>query len=205
MSTLHGSQIQAGTITDDRLAVPPTVYTDEQVRDVMAVALVGGTGVTVTPNDPGDTITIAATGVTAGCGARVGRSTGLSLAHNTDTAVDFDTADFDTDTFWTSGSNTRLTVPTGKGGLYVLTASCWFNANGTGIRQVRFRKNGTDIYGWQRIAGTAAGAVIPTASAIVKVVAGDYFELMIYQDSGGSLGAGANVSALNAAILRVGS
>lgn len=36
-------------------------YTDEQVRDVISAALVAGSGVTITPDDPGDTITIAAT------------------------------------------------------------------------------------------------------------------------------------------------
>lgn len=35
-------------------------YTDEQVRDVMGVALVAGANVTITPNDGADTITIAA-------------------------------------------------------------------------------------------------------------------------------------------------
>jgi len=38
-----------------------TNYTDEQVRDVMGAALTAGAGISVTPNDPGDTITIAST------------------------------------------------------------------------------------------------------------------------------------------------
>jgi hypothetical protein len=37
-------------------------YTDEQVRDVTGAALVAGANVTITPNDAGDTITIAASG-----------------------------------------------------------------------------------------------------------------------------------------------
>jgi hypothetical protein len=37
-------------------------YTDEQVRDVMGAALVAGTNITITVNDAGDTITIAASG-----------------------------------------------------------------------------------------------------------------------------------------------
>jgi hypothetical protein len=36
-------------------------YSDEQARDAMASALVAGTGITITPNDPADTITIAST------------------------------------------------------------------------------------------------------------------------------------------------
>lgn len=41
---------------------------DEQVRDVMGVALVAGSNVTITPNDGADTITIAATGGGGGGG-----------------------------------------------------------------------------------------------------------------------------------------
>lgn len=40
----------------------PAAYTDEQVRDVVGATLVAGTGVTITPNDAADTITIASTG-----------------------------------------------------------------------------------------------------------------------------------------------
>jgi hypothetical protein len=44
-------------------------YTDEQVRDVIGTALVAGANVTITPNDAGDTITIASTGSGGGGGA----------------------------------------------------------------------------------------------------------------------------------------
>lgn len=47
------------------VAAGATAYTDEQVRDVMGVALVAGSNVSITPNDVADTITIAAT-VTGG-------------------------------------------------------------------------------------------------------------------------------------------
>lgn len=49
---------------DGSWAIPAggSSYTDEQVRDVIGTALVPGANVTITPNDAGDTITIAATG-----------------------------------------------------------------------------------------------------------------------------------------------
>lgn len=139
-----------------------------------------------------------------GSGARVARSTVATLSHNVDTAVPWDTEIFDDGGFWTSSSDRRLTIPTGLGGIYILTASCWFDANGTGIRQVRFRQNGSTILGWQRIPGSSSAAVVPTASVVCQAVAGDYFELMIYQDSGGALNAGGNVLSLNAGIVRIG-
>lgn len=39
-----------------------TQYTDEMARDALGTALTAGTGITITPNDGADTITIAATG-----------------------------------------------------------------------------------------------------------------------------------------------
>lgn len=50
------------TIAELRTALSvPSAYTDEQVRDVIATALTAGANITITPDDPGDTITIAAT------------------------------------------------------------------------------------------------------------------------------------------------
>lgn len=40
-------------------------YTDEQARDALAAALVGGDNITITVNDAGNSITIAVTGLTA--------------------------------------------------------------------------------------------------------------------------------------------
>lgn len=49
--------------TDDLAEGATNLYhTPERVRDVMALALLPGSGITVTVDDPGDTITIAATG-----------------------------------------------------------------------------------------------------------------------------------------------
>jgi hypothetical protein len=54
-------------LTDDspitwvQIGGPVTAYTDEQARDVVAAALVAGANVSITVNDPSDTITIAAT------------------------------------------------------------------------------------------------------------------------------------------------
>jgi hypothetical protein len=64
-------------------------YTDEQVRDVIAAALVAGSGITITPNDGADTITLAASGggAVASVNTRTGAVTGLAedsaVVHNT--------------------------------------------------------------------------------------------------------------------------
>lgn len=54
----------------------PPAYTDEQVRDVIGTALVAGTGVTITPDDAAETITIAATGGGGGAVDSVNGETG---------------------------------------------------------------------------------------------------------------------------------
>jgi hypothetical protein len=56
--------VGAGTgmiVNADDIAID-TVAEAERIRDVIGTALVAGAGVTITLNDPGDTITIAATG-----------------------------------------------------------------------------------------------------------------------------------------------
>lgn len=70
-----------------------TAYTDEQVRDVIASALVAGTNVTITIDDVGNTITIAASGGGGGGGAVAYRD-------------DLGGTDFTTTTF-----NSYVTVP----------------------------------------------------------------------------------------------
>lgn len=42
------------------VATIPDAYTDEMARDALGAALVAGTGITITPNDGADTITVAA-------------------------------------------------------------------------------------------------------------------------------------------------
>lgn len=55
-STLYRSN---GATWDSIEAAAATGYTDEQARDAIGTALVAGSGITVTVNDPSDTITIA--------------------------------------------------------------------------------------------------------------------------------------------------
>lgn len=67
ISTVTGLAAVAGSGAYADLSGKPTIppaYTDEQVRDVMGIALVAGDNVTITPSDAGDTITIAATSAT---------------------------------------------------------------------------------------------------------------------------------------------
>ena len=51
-----------GDLTEDRTLAIDLPAEAERIRDVMGAALVAGANITITVNDPGDTITIASTG-----------------------------------------------------------------------------------------------------------------------------------------------
>src|SRR3954467_12574552 len=61
-STLYRSN---GATWDSIEAAAAAAYSDEQARDAIGAALVAGSGITVTVNDPSDTITVASS-VSAG-------------------------------------------------------------------------------------------------------------------------------------------
>lgn len=59
---------KAGDYAPDLSGLLTTAAAPELIRDTMGIALVAGANVTITPNDPGDTITIAASGGGGGAG-----------------------------------------------------------------------------------------------------------------------------------------
>ena len=71
-----------------------------------------------------------------------------------------------------------------------LAASIRWQSNSSGIREIVFRKNGSLFVGTGNSIHTAAGGAIAQniGSAVVEVVAGDYFEVYAWQNSGGNLG-----------------
>jgi hypothetical protein len=103
-------------------------------------------------------------------------------------AISFSAADQVGSVWWSAGAPTRLTVPSGvtKVRLY---ASCQWATQAAGIRRVRSFKNGGGTPG-ARAVGVSQPAVsgFPTdmhgGSPVIDVVAGDYFEMMVHQNSG---------------------
>ena len=59
----------------------------------------------------------------------------------------WDSEDFDTDGFHSTSSNTsRITIPSGKGGKYLLVAQTTFASNATGVRIWKIFKNGSELF-----------------------------------------------------------
>jgi len=128
-------------------------------------------------------------------GARV-RMTSDDATQNYTTAADlpFDAADFDTDSFWTAGSPTRLTIPAGKGITHVqltgqvsvsaATADTWASLS------IRHR-NSADVV--QHLVGIRnqehgfTDYAITVSSGPLEVADGDYFTLMFQEESDNSV------------------
>lgn len=106
---------------------------------------------------------------------------------STDTLVVFNGTDvFDTDGFHDPTTNaSRMTIPTGLDGKYLVTASVTWDTNATGARQIWFKHSagGGGVNGFVR-AGGNANIVSLSSSAILALTAGQYVEVICWQDSG---------------------
>ena len=117
--------------------------------------------------------------------ARVYNSTVLSIPNNTDTVLTFNSERWDTDNIHSTVSNTsRLTVQT-AGKYYIYGHINWAN-NPTGRRYVYLLVNSITVLGTQT-APTVANNMNQNINTHYSLNAGDYVELLVNQDSGGTL------------------
>lgn len=122
--------------------------------------------------------------------ARVYNSTNFSVATATLTAVTFDSERYDIGSCHSTSSNTsRLTVPSGAGGVYAIGGCVQFAANATGTRSLSIRLNGTTTIGVNSVVSLSANAFAIPVLCEYRLSAADYVELCIYQTSGGNLNA----------------
>ena len=112
-------------------------YTDEQARDAIGAALVAGSGISVTVNDPGDTITIA-TAATTGAEGVLPLDVVPGSAHAKDDEFDGSSLNGKWTAPWTSASGMGVTTTVGNGRLLVepsASGSGLTKRGGYGIRQ----------------------------------------------------------------------
>lgn len=94
---------------------------------------------------------------------------------------------------WASGNPTRLTVPAGWDGDYLIGASVMWAANSAGYRYHKIRRNGsTDLQYWETpgAGGTPNigwSSPLPALFSVVSLVAGDYLEILVRQSSGSAV------------------
>lgn len=119
--------------------------------------------------------------------ARVFNSANIAITTGTVTALTFDSERYDNGSLHSTSANTsRLTAPIT--GLYMIGGHVRFAANATGTRQVLIRLNGATFLEPDSKANLGAGAAVDfTVTTAYQLVAGDYVELIVFQDSGGNL------------------
>lgn len=122
---------------------------------------------------------------------RVYNSANISHATSgTEQAVTFNSERVDVGGCHSTSSNTsRLTVPTGGAGIFLIGGCVTFAASGDGNRELYIRLNGTTKI-WADEAPSNAGFAEQVTLPLVTfypLAAGDYVELVANQTSGGAL------------------
>jgi hypothetical protein len=179
------------------------------VRNNQVTGLTGGTIVAAetdgTPNAtvsklifPPDTVSVVGGDATirsvpqAFIGASLTLSATQPLTNITYAPISWDAETFDTDSFHSSGALTRLTIPAGLGGKYMVTANVGFEGQVTpaGFRGLIITKNGDQnsnvVSHWQNATVTGVGTY-NTVSAVVDLAAGDYVQAYVYQSQGATI------------------
>ena len=121
-------------------------------------------------------------------GVSCSKSSTQSINNATWTVVTFNTEQFDTNNFHDNSSNTsRITIPTGRGGYYLLSGTLTFASNATGARGVQINKNGSQLFNPTFITTVNGFDSSYPFSLTISLVGGDYVEVLGYQNSGGAL------------------
>jgi hypothetical protein len=113
-------------------------------------------------------------------------STAQNTTQNVYTVINLNSEAFDTDALHSTSTNTsRLTIPTGKGGYWLVNAFTVIDASGNDVFLQVF-KNGSAITGYgqwdDRFAASnygGAGYVVATGSQAYPLAAGDYIEIAV--------------------------
>jgi len=117
-------------------------------------------------------------------------STTPSLPDSTTTKIQFDTVEVDTDSGYDNSTNYRYTIPSGKGGKYLITYNTCINANTVttlAIANALLYKNGSSFSQTSTtFSNNYAQRNSPKETLIMDLDAGDYLEVFCYGDVTGS-------------------
>jgi hypothetical protein len=116
-------------------------------------------------------------------------STDQATSNTVNYKVQFMAEDFDTDGFHDNvTNNTRITIPSGKGGYYLVYGLIHWLNNTSGRRIVYISKNNTTQVQAEGFS-VATNTQYPAnqVASVYNLAAGDYVELEAFQSSGGNL------------------
>jgi len=111
----------------------------------------------------------------------------VDILTNTGTwkTLDFDSELYDKGNMHDTVTNkSRVTIPTGESGLYLILAQICFESNATGYRQGQITKNGTTLIMTFEKPAPAPGHTMLQLYQVIELAAGDYLEMKGYQNSG---------------------
>lgn len=121
-------------------------------------------------------------------GALVKLSADENVTVSSTTAVPWDAAEYDTDDIWSSGAKTRLTVPTGASKVRLSCCINWLVTTAPAKRYIALiDKNGSAVVGGASIQNDSTAFTtqgMSTATAVLAVTPGDYFEVRVHHNDG---------------------
>jgi hypothetical protein len=119
-------------------------------------------------------------------GAYAYKSANQTLTSGASTLISFNTENFDTNGFHDNATNnSRMTIPTGYGGKYLLSVMFYYASNAAGYRELTIKKNGSFINYFYAPGNSQPNTI--QGALVLSLVAGDYIELSSYQNTGGNL------------------
>ena len=132
------------------------------------------------------------------------RNTTQSIGNASTTVVDLTSEEIDTDGFHSNSTNpSRITIPNGLSGDYLITAIAVFASNATGYRQLVLYLNGAGAGNLDGVTNAAVSGGVTTRlsfAGLFTLTSTDYVEAAVFQNSGGSL----NITNASLQIVRVG-
>lgn len=139
-------------------------------------------------------------------GARATANAVTSLTNATWTAIALATESFDSHAFHDLvTNNSRLTIPTGWGGKYLITGVGSFAATAAGKRGARLLLNGATVIAihFQDYAAVGTYAVRLPVQTTYALAATDYVQLQCFQDTGGAINSESATTTLELTFLGV--
>lgn len=168
------------------LGVRSIAHTSNTYAGPITLVAAGAVGIT---SPASGTFTISAATSSAGGGAGGGSepdafvgakaySAVTQTINTTTAAVILASEEYDSDGFHDLVTeNTKMTVPAGKGGKYLLAAGTF--GNNTDAGSMWFRKNGTDELRGRNSMNDESGGHYTAHAIVVELAAGEYVEFMI--------------------------
>lgn len=150
-------------------------------------AILTASDMNIYSRDNGRWLSHHATGGAPMC--RVHHSTNQTITSGSQTVLNFDIEIFDDGAMHdTSTNNSRITIPTGGGGVYLAGFEFRMaNTDQAGTRYGRLLLNGTTGLANAEHLPTDLTAVSQTTTALVELAAADYIEVAALQNSGANL------------------